>query len=124
MTQSDDKLLELFRQLDSADQSTLLAFAEFLVFRSGSVRETGPVVSQDIAGPEAIPRPPEESVVAAIKRLSKTYPMIDKKEILAETSDLVSQHVIQKREAVSVIDELEIVFERHYRKMKDVESQA
>ena len=70
-----------------------------------------------------IPRPSGESVVAAVKRLSKTYPMIDKNEILAETSDLVSQHIIQKRESGSVIDDLEIVFERHYRQMKEAGGQ-
>lgn len=122
MTSGEEKLLESFRQLDSADQSTLLAFAEFLAFRSGPVPESKPVVTQEVTEPEAIPRPAEESVVAAVKRLSKTYPMINKNEILAETSDLVSQHVIQRREAAVVIDDLEIVFEQHYRKIRDAGS--
>ena len=81
MASRDDRLLEFFRRLDTADQSTLLAFAEFLAFRSGPVADAKPVVKQEVAEPEPIPRPEEESVVAAVKRLSKTYPMLNKGEI-------------------------------------------
>lgn len=119
MATLDDRLLDFFRQLDSADQSTLLAFAEFLAVRPGAVAGAKPVAKQPLAEPESIPRPADESVVAAVKRLSKTYPMLNKSEILAETSDLVSQHIIQKRDATAVIDDLEAAFERRYLQMKE-----
>ncbi|MCK5386268.1 MAG: hypothetical protein KAJ39_03720, partial [Gammaproteobacteria bacterium] len=47
-------------------------------------------------------------------RLSATYPMINKDKLLDETSSLVSQNMLQGRDAVEVIDELEIVFKKHY----------
>ena len=68
--------------------------------------------------PEAIARPEGEKVVAAVKRLSKTYYMLDKKQMLGATSDLVTQHLLQGRDAVDVIDELESLFAQHYRKLK------
>lgn len=105
MTQK--KLTQLFNELPSAEQKTLLAFAEFLHSRCEKVLPS-PATKQDI------PRPAQESVIAAIKRLSKTYPMLEKSDMLSETSDLVSQHIMQGRAAVTVIDELEIVFQRHY----------
>ncbi len=40
--------------------------------------------------------------------------MLDKDKILTETSSLMTQHVVQGRDVVEVIDELELVFERHY----------
>ncbi len=57
-------------------------------------------------------------MVAAVKRLSKTYFMLDKKSMLGETSDLVTQHVIQGRDVVEVIDELEALFSQKYESLK------
>ena len=56
-------------------------------------------------------------MVKAIRRLSATYPMLDKSKMLNQTSSLVAQHVMQGRETKAVIDELEVVFESHYRKL-------
>ena len=56
----------------------------------------------------------KESVIAAIKRLSATYPMLDKGKVFNDTSSLMSQHIIQGREAVEVIDELEALFQQEY----------
>jgi hypothetical protein len=107
-------LVRLFNELDSADRETLLAFAEFLLQRrtDGPSRPPHPVGVRD---PDPIPRPVEETVVAAIKRLSKTYEMLDRGPMLNETSALMSAHVLQGRPAAEVIDELESLFERHYR---------
>lgn len=103
------RLLKLFRRLDPADQETLLAFAAFLVERAqpasggGAPRE-----------PRHRPRPERETVVAAIKRLSLTYDMLDRGPMLNETSALMSAHVLQGRAATEVIDEIEALFARHY----------
>ena len=67
--------------------------------------------------PKEIPRPREESVVAAIRRLSETYYMIDKSVLLSETSGLMSAHIMQGRPAEAVIDELEALFSNHYEKL-------
>lgn len=111
MNQSDKKLLKLFSELQEEDRRTLLAFAEFLHGRGG-VEEAA-----EIPQPAAIARPERESVVAALKRLSASYHMLNKSKMLHETSALMAQHVMQGRDAVAVIDELEIVFRRHYERL-------
>ena len=120
MASYEDSILDIIRRLGAADRSTLLAFAEFLLTRTQPVPQPDDTAAADpvVPEPQAIPRPERESVVAAVKRLSRTYPMLDKSKMLGETSDLVGQHVVQGREAVEVIDELETVFKRHYRAMK------
>lgn len=119
MSKLDDKLLALFKALPAGEQASLLAFAEFLHGRAGGA-VTIPAASApvEIPAPEPIPRPERESVVKAVKRLSQTYPMLNKQKILNETSALVSQHVMQGRDAVEVIDELEVVFARFYNELK------
>jgi hypothetical protein len=110
MAADEKKLLELFSGLDKEHRKTLLEFAEFLHSRSQPIE-------REIPEPTTIPRPQSESVVAAIKRLSRSYHMLDKSKILHETSALMGQHVMQGRAASEVIDELELIFERHYRSM-------
>jgi hypothetical protein len=108
------RLVRAFNALDRADRETLLAFAEFLLHR----RADAPSQRSHPAGvpdPDPIPRPAEETVVAAIKRLSKSYEMLDRGPMLNETSALMSAHVLQGRPAAEIIDELESLFERHYR---------
>jgi hypothetical protein len=109
MDKAEKKLLAYFARLPAAERETLVAFAEFLAARAGA--------DQPVGAPEAIPRPDNESVISAVKRLSATYPMLDKAKVLHETSHLVTQHLMQGRAAVEVIDELEIVFRRHYEKL-------
>ena len=114
MTSTEQHLTALFRQLAAADQLTLLAFAEFLASRrpAGAVAVSRePVV---IPEPEAIERPAGESVVGALKRLSKTYPMLDKTEMLGATSDLVASNIMQGTDPVEVIDQLEDIFRSLY----------
>ena len=119
MTPEQTRLQELFAALAPPDRDSLLAFAEFLQARGlpndirRSAVATAPVQVEKPA-PQAIPRPEQESVVAALKRLSSTYPMLDKNKLLTETSGLVTQHIMQRRNAVEVIDELEAIFISQY----------
>ncbi|RUM94661.1 MAG: Crp/Fnr family transcriptional regulator [Thiothrix sp.] len=101
------QLLSFFKQMNSDSQQSLLDFASFLVDRGDPVEEHSPTL-QDI------PRPDNESVVKAIKRLVATYPMLDRSEMLNETSALMTEHVMQGRAASEVIDELESVFRKHH----------
>jgi hypothetical protein len=112
------QLLELARRLDPTHLQSLIDFAGFLAERHGK-----PVDSGDIPPPEPIERPDNESVVAAIKRLSATYFMLDKSKMLHQTSALVAEHVMQGRDAADVIDELEEVFYNHYHKLKSESEQ-
>ena len=108
MSAQQDKLLKLFRRLASDKQETLIQFAEFLV-----ERESEPDSSS--RQPLAIPRPAEESVVGAMRRLTATYPMLDTSALFSQASSLMTQHIIQGRDAVDVIDELEQLFHDTYR---------
>jgi hypothetical protein len=40
--------------------------------------------------------------------------MINKDKLLDKTASLVSQNMLQGRDAIEVIDELEIIFRQHY----------
>ncbi len=114
MTSEERKLAKLYARLDEGHRSSLMAFAEFLVERMNKQSAAaGPVPPQQ---PKSIPRPDKESVVAAIKRLAKTYDMLDRADMLNETSSLMTAHVMHGRAAKDVIDELERVFAEHYRR--------
>lgn len=110
-TPVEKRLLAVVRELSKTDADSVLAFAEFL-------QQRGEALPREIPPPQPIERPTQESVVKAVKRLAATYPMIDRAKMLNETSVLVSQHVMQGRDAVEVIDELEILFRSHYEKLK------
>jgi len=105
------RLQNLFRQLTEKDQESLLSFAEFLQARASSQAAT---LVRSLPVPKTIPRPPEESIIAAIKRLSQCYYMLDKSKMLHETANLMTQHCIQGQELQGVIDSLEQVFSQHY----------
>jgi len=106
---AERRLVRAFRALAPADRETLLAFAAFLVQRDNvkAQREEPP-------DPVPLPRPGEETVVAAIRRLSKSYAMLDRGAMLNETSALMSAHVLHGRSAREVIDDLEALFARYY----------
>lgn len=103
------RLTRLYRSLGDADRHTLMAFAEFLT--RGERPAPAPAPPRD---PTPLPRPEGETVIAAIRRLSLTYSMLDRAPMLHETSALMSAHVLQGRNAAEVIDALEALFERQY----------
>ena len=103
-------LTEIFEYLPEKDQQTLYEFAEFL-------RSRAPEPEDKISEPLGIPRPDEESVVAAIKRLKQNYPMLSQKALLHETSDFMMQHMMQGRAAMDIIDELEALFEAKFNEL-------
>jgi hypothetical protein len=109
MNKNASKLLDFFSDLDHNDQNSLLSFAEFLLVKA---KQDGRVI--EVAEPVVIERPSEERVVAGIKRLSATYPMLKKNAMLDETASLMSEHILKGRSAESVIDELERLFKQRY----------
>lgn len=115
----EKRLLEIARQLPAAQAEALLEFAEFLLTRHGVAERVLPEVKESAAAlvdsaPLDIPRPADESVVRAIKRLRTTYHMLDVRKLLNQTSDLMTAHVVKGRDKVEVIEELEILFRTHY----------
>ena len=117
--ETQKRLAEILRRLPAAQAETLLEFAEFLLARHGDVAlaSAPPASLVEVAAPRDIPRPTEETVVKAVKRLRATYPMLDARKLLNETSALMTQHVMQGREKTEVIEELEILFRTHYEKL-------
>jgi len=90
----------------------LIAFADFLASR----RAGAPT---EVAEPTREPRPTKESVVGAIKRLRRSYPMLDGADLLDETSSAMSAHLMQGVPASEVIDRLEVLFDTHYRRYRE-----
>lgn len=112
MKRDEKDLLRLFRALPPEQQETLFAFAEFLAARAVET-------PREIGDPEPIPRPAEEKVVPAIKRLRATYPMLDHSKMLHEISEYMTQHLVMGKPAADVIDALETVFRQHYEALRD-----
>ncbi len=112
----EKRLLEILGRLNETQIATLIDFAEFLAMRPGAEFAAGESDTAEPAVPQPadIPRPETESVVKAIKRLAATYPMVDRTKMLNETSTLMTQHIMQGRDAVEVINELEIMFRTCY----------
>lgn len=106
MDRLEKRLLTAVRDLPEDAQAQVLAFAEFLLSRLA--------IPSAPTEPVAIPRPPGESVVKAIKRLAATYPMLDRGKMLNETSALMTQNVLGGREATLVIDDLEALFQAQF----------
>ena len=108
-TSSVSQLSAVFEQLSTDRQQSLYDFAQFLLLQQGGSKASA--VSQT---PSDISRPDAESVVAAIKRLAKTYPMLNREALLHDASTLMSAHVMQGRAANDVIDDLQALFESAY----------
>jgi len=104
------QLIHFFSELPEPQQAMLVDFAEFLHARHAQL----PVLELN-----PLPRPAQESVIAAIKRLSKTYPMLTKTEMFNETSALMTAHVMHGEAADKVIDGLESMFAQHYQRFLD-----
>ncbi len=99
----------LMSQLGGVHQQAVVDYANFLV-QQYNIR---PQVEAGLK-PEDIARPEQESVVAAVKRLKKTFYMLDTDLLLDETSSLMGQHILRGREASVVINELQSIFQAKY----------
>ena len=116
---SERQLIKYFSKLDEQRQSSLLDFAAFLAQQNEQNQDALEV--KKLEKPKAISRPEQESVVAAIKRLSANYFMLERSELLTEASTLMTEHVMRGRASSEVIDDLEQLFARHYQSYLDSE---
>ncbi len=116
-----NRLIRILESLPSLQAVQLLEFAEFLSQRHAEAVDeiSEPVDILDILEPVDIPRPEEESVPKAIKRLAETYPMLNRRTLLDETGTYMTQHVMERRPAKEVIDDLEVMFRKHYENIRD-----
>jgi hypothetical protein len=110
MKSNQQALLELYNALGEDQQRSLLDYAEFLQSKAETQH-------RQISEPIAIPRPENETVVGAIKRLKQSYPMVDSMEVFAVASNLMTDHMVKGRDADEVISEIEALFEDSYQKI-------
>ena len=96
----DARLVALHARLDGRGREMLLEFAEFLAARADAP-DAARVVTL---------RPSHETVLHAVRRLNRTYPMLDRAKLVRPVGDLLSQHLVDGRDAVPVIDELEALY--------------
>lgn len=89
----EKELLELFRALQPAAQLALLERARRLA-RPGS----------------PVPAPDGEGVAAAVRRLVRSYPQLNRLKMLDVSSRLLEEHILHGRPAEEVIRQLEEVF--------------
>jgi hypothetical protein len=97
---TEGRLLGLWRRLDAERRIALLEFAEFLDARGAAHVSTL--------------RPERETVVHAVRRLNGSYPMLDRGPLVRPVGDLLSQHLVDGRAAVAVIDDLEALYAAAY----------
>lgn len=111
MAKATQRLSKLIEGMNPEQQQSLLDYAEFLLHKTSA--DESPETKQQ---PLEQPRPQDENVVAAIKRLRASYFMLNTDDLLNETSALMAEFMIQGRDAVAVIDDLEHLFDNHYQK--------
>ena len=109
---SSQVLTELYEAMDDERKLSLCDFADFLYAKAD------PVI-KDIPAPDDVPRPEQETVVGAVKRLKVKYHMIESMSVFSAASTLMTDHMVKGRDVVEVIDEMEILFEEAYAKLID-----
>jgi len=110
------QLLGLWESLTAEGKSSLLDFAEFLAHKSSASFADIELAAGAKKQPVIIPRPDTENVINALKRLRTSYSMLNTDGLLNEASSLMTQFMVHGRDSVSVIDDLEALFESHYQK--------
>ncbi len=111
MSTGKQRLMRLYERLGESGRASLIDFAEFLATRD----EDGAEAAQPVE-PNPAPRPDDESLIAAIRRLRAGYPMLNTEALLNDVSALMAQHTMQGRGAAEVIDDLEALFDQHYQR--------
>ena len=109
-TDNKSKLLAIFETLNEEKQTSLIDYAEFL-------QSKGDLVSVEVQAPLSIERPSDETVVGAINRLKQTYPMIESMSVFSAASSLMTEHMINGRDVIEVVDEMQVIFEEAYQVM-------
>jgi len=107
---SSQVLIDLYESMDDERKLSLCDFADFLYAKAAPV-------SREVPAPDDAPRPEEETVVGAVKRLKIKYHMIESMSVFSAASTLMTDHMVKGRDVVEVIDEMEILFEGAYDKL-------
>jgi len=110
------QLLSLWESLSPEGKISLLDFAEYLSHKYSISVDDAESKTGEKKQPVIIPRPDTENVINALKRLRTSYFMLNTDELLNEASSLMTQFMVHGRDSVSVIDDLETLFENHFQK--------
>ncbi|MBF0624238.1 MAG: hypothetical protein HQL82_05470 [Magnetococcales bacterium] len=109
MADEKTRLLEAWQRLNATDKTALLRHAEALAATGGE--EPAPVPQE----PLDIPAPAGESAVKALKRLKRSYPMIEADaRLLEDASQLLMAKMMGTPEG-DVIRRLEALFAERFR---------
>ena len=107
---SSQDLIDLYEAMDDNRKKSLSDFADFLYAQAEPI-------SKEIQPPDDVPRPEQETVVGAVKRLKIKYHMVDSMSVFSAASALMTDHMVKGRDVVEVIDEMEILFGDAYKKL-------
>lgn len=103
-------MIEIFDTLDDERRTSLVDYAQYLQSKGG-------LVEKEIGEPLDIPRPEEETVVGAVKRLKLTYPMIESMSVFSAASSLMTENMVNGRDVIEVIDDMEKLFDESFEKL-------
>lgn len=107
---SSDALIDLYQSMDDERKRSLCDFADFLYAQAEPI-------SKEIPAPEDVPRPQQETVVGAVKRLKIKYHMVESMTVFSAASTLMTDHMVKGRDVIEVIDEMDALFEDAYEKL-------
>ncbi|HKJ87554.1 MAG TPA: Crp/Fnr family transcriptional regulator [Gammaproteobacteria bacterium] len=119
MTENEKRILAALEQLSEEQQEQVVEYAEFLGQRAGARAGTGETAAPAVPTPESpqpVEKDPEEGPVQAIKRLRRTYPMLDRSKLLDETTNVMTKRYLRNKPEDEVIEEIEEIFEQHYQR--------
>jgi hypothetical protein len=115
--QHPQQLLTLWHRLNDVDQARLLDYAQLLVSASVAdqiLLQSHEAINAHLVSPQHSLAEPHtvldqdgnaESVVLAIRRLRRQYPMLERRKLLGPLSTLLAQHMLEDRPAAAVIAE-------------------
>jgi len=108
MANSDQRELRtVIDALTETEVASVLDFARYL-------RDQRPLAPEPVPEILDIPRPEGESVINAIRRLTRTYPMLNRDTLFDEASGLMARHMMHGETSEDTIDQLETLFKSRY----------
>lgn len=114
---SDQDLIDLYDAMDDERKKSLCDFADYLYAQADPI-------SKIIPPPEVSARPERETVVGAVKRLKSQYHMVESMSVFSTASALMTDHMVKGRDVIEVIDEMEVLFEEAYKKLREKSGQT
>jgi hypothetical protein len=107
---SSQDLIDLYEVMDDERKRSLSDYTDFLYAQADPINKV-------IPSPDDSPRPEEETVVGAVKRLKIKYHMIESMVVFSRASELMTDHMVKGRDVIEVIDEMEVLFDDAYKKI-------